>query len=159
MRRADREITAREELLRVMEQCDVCRLAFNDEEGYPYILPLNFGMEERDGQLFLYFHGACEGKKYDLLAKDARVSFEMDRGHRLVLDDEGHSCTMEYESVMGRGTLAILPDEEKMAALRILMRHYRHEDFPFGTAVLPRTTVMRLTVTQMTGKRRVKKHG
>lgn len=46
MRRTDREIMDRQELLDVMARCDVCRLALNDESGYPYVVPLNFGMEE-----------------------------------------------------------------------------------------------------------------
>ena len=61
MRRTDREITDRQELLDVMARCDVCRLALNDESGYPYVVPLNFGMEERDGTLYLLFHGAMTG--------------------------------------------------------------------------------------------------
>ena len=48
MRRSDREIKNRDEIIEVMKKCDVCRLAFNDED-YPYILPLNFGMEVQNG--------------------------------------------------------------------------------------------------------------
>lgn len=51
MRRNDREITEFSEMTDVMKRCDVCRLALNDEEGYPYLLPLNFGMEETDGRV------------------------------------------------------------------------------------------------------------
>ena len=42
MRRADREVKDVNEMIEIMKRCDVCRLALNDE-GYPYILPLNFG--------------------------------------------------------------------------------------------------------------------
>ena len=48
MRRADREITNFDELIAVMRGCDVCRLALHDEP-YPYILPLNFGLEADGG--------------------------------------------------------------------------------------------------------------
>ena len=51
MRRNDREITEFSEMTDVMKRCDVCRLALNDEDGYPYLLPLNFGMEETDGRV------------------------------------------------------------------------------------------------------------
>ena len=60
MRRNDREITEFSEMTDVMKRCDVCRLALNDEDGYPYLLPLNFGMEETDGRVTLYFHGIRE---------------------------------------------------------------------------------------------------
>ena len=52
MRRSDREITDEQELLQVISECDVCRLALNDEE-VPYILPLNFGEEVSGGRLYL----------------------------------------------------------------------------------------------------------
>ena len=58
MRRSDREITKFSEIIAIIEKCDVCRLALNDED-YPYILPLNFGINiTEDNNLELYFHGA-----------------------------------------------------------------------------------------------------
>lgn len=153
MRRRDREITDRNEMIEVMKKCDVCRIAMNDGE-YPYILPLNFGLSLEDDTIVLYFHGADSGKKYELFAKDNRVSFEMDCSHQLVLDDEKKTCTMKYESVIGQGRIEIVPDEEKMKGLKILMRQYRNEDFPFNSAAVPRTTVFKLVVEKMTGKRR-----
>ena len=49
MRQENREIKEFNEIIEVMKNCDVCRLALNDDE-YPYILPLNFGMEIVDGK-------------------------------------------------------------------------------------------------------------
>ena len=104
MRRSDREITDFQELITVMRGCDVCRLALHDEP-YPYILPLNFGLEADGETVRLYFHGANTGTKYDLIAKNPNVAFEMDRGHALILDDEHGNCTMTYESVIGQGRI------------------------------------------------------
>lgn len=156
MRRRDREIKDFNEILRVIETCDVCRLAFNDRD-YPYILPLNFGMQIENGKIVLYFHGANEGKKYDLIKRDNRASFEMDCSHKLVTDDSVGNCTMEYESVIGQGKIEMIPDDEKYQALRILMAHYHKEEFPFNQAIMPQTTVFKLVVEQVTGKRRMKK--
>lgn len=153
MRRADREITDFEEMIQVMERCDVCRLAFNQED-YPYILPLNFGYKTEGKTVTLYFHGAPEGRKYELLARDNRVSFEMDCAHRLVSDREHGHCTMKYESIIGRGRIEIVSDEEKLEALTIMTDHYHMEHFEFNQAAMPRTTAMKLVVEEMTGKRR-----
>ena len=72
MRRSDREVTEFTDIVSIIEKCDVCRLALNDE-NYPYILPLNFGMNiTEENVLELYFHGATEGTKLDLIAKDNR---------------------------------------------------------------------------------------
>ena len=156
MRRSDREIKDMAEILRVIEKCDVCRLALHDED-YPYILPLNFGMRVEQGQIVLYFHGANAGKKYELIARDNRAAFEMDCSHRLVTNAATGSCTMEYESVIGQGRIEIVPDEEKYDALCVLMKHYHQEEFPFNRAIMPQTTVLKLTVEHLTGKRRMVK--
>ena len=154
MRRHDREITDRTAMLEVIRQCDVCRIALNDD-GYPYILPLNFGWEEKDGTLLLYFHGANEGTKYDLMAKDNRASFEMDCKHRLEGDLAKGMCTMHYESVIGCGRMTEITDEAaKIHALEVLCRQYYKDGFPFDKGALPMTRVLQLTVEKMTGKRR-----
>jgi len=155
MRRSDREITDINEIIQVMEKCDVCRLAIHDEE-YPYILPLNFGMEADNEQIVLYFHGANEGKKYELITKDNRVGFEMDCAHKLVTDIDNGSCTMEYESVIGYGRIKSISEDEKYNALCVLMKHYHKEDFSFNQAVMPQTTVFKLVVEHVSGKKRKK---
>ena len=157
MRRKDREITDFDEIVSIIKRCDVCRLALNDEE-FPYIVPLNFGLEVRGDQAFLYFHAASEGKKLDLIARDNRASFEMDCDHHFILYEDRMSCTMGYASVIGRGTIELLPEEEKYEALKILMRQYRAEDFAFDTKPMKVTAVMRMTVLDMVGKRRSKVH-
>lgn len=155
MRRKDREITDVDEMINIMKKCDTCAIALNDEEtGFPYIVPLNFGMEVKDGQVFLYFHGAMKGKKLDLIQKDNRATFEMDCEHNFILYEERMSCTMGFASVIGHGTIEIVPDEDKYEALKILMRQYHAEDFKFDTRMMSVTTVLKMTVTDMIGKRR-----
>ena len=66
--------------------------------------------------MFLYFHSAMKGTKLDLIARDSRAAFEMDCGRQLVLCQEDMNCTMTYASVMGRGTIEVLPEEEKIPA-------------------------------------------
>ena len=155
MRQKQREITDEDELLEIMQKCDVCRLAFNHADGYPYILPVNFGIGRRAGKLCLYLHSALEGEKVAVMKKDSRVSFEMDREHRLQYFPEQGYCTMSYESVIGRGRIQILADEEKEAALEILMDHYHPGKHAyFNPAAVPRTLVYALTVEEMTGKRK-----
>lgn len=153
MRRSDREIKDLKEIIGIMEKCDVCRLALRDEE-YPYIVPLNFGLEVKDSQILLYFHGAPEGKKLDLIKKDNRVCFEMDCAHKLVMDKEQGNCSMNYESVIGRGIIEFVPEKEKYEALCILMKQYHQKSFSFNKEMMPRTAVLRLVVEEVTGKAR-----
>lgn len=151
MRRSDREVKEFEDIVAIMKKCDVCRIAINSND-YPYILPLNFGMHIREGKIELYFHGAMEGTKYDLIEKDNRASFEMDCEHKLVTEKESGNCTMKYESVIGQGRIEILSEDEKYYALGILMKHYHQEEFLFNKAVVPHTKVFKLVVEKVTGK-------
>ena len=153
MRRKDREITDFDEIVDVIRASDVCRIAMNDGD-YPYIVPMNFGLDVQDGQVYLYFHCAMEGKKLDLLRRDNRVTFEMDCDHNFILYEERMSCTMGFASVIGHGTMEFVADEDKFAALKILMRQYHAEDFKFNTDMIKVTAVLKLTVTDMVGKRR-----
>ena len=43
-----------------------------------YVVPLNFGYTCEDGAFTFYCHSAKEGKKLDVIRKNASVAFEMD---------------------------------------------------------------------------------
>ena len=43
MRRSDREVKDFDGIIRIMEKCDVCRIALNNN-GYLYILPFNISV-------------------------------------------------------------------------------------------------------------------
>jgi nitroimidazol reductase NimA-like FMN-containing flavoprotein (pyridoxamine 5'-phosphate oxidase superfamily) len=59
---------------------------------------------------------------------------------------------MSYHSVIGWGETAFLEGEEKVHALDVLTDHYHPEGFAYDRAVIPATTVYKLTVRAMTGK-------
>ena len=96
MRRKDREITDFHEIIEIIKKCDVCRIALNDEE-FPYIVPLNFGLDVEGEQVYFYFHAAMEGKKLELIEKDNRATFEMDCDHKFIRSEErrvGKECRL-----------------------------------------------------------------
>lgn len=153
MRRKDREITDFNEIMSIIDKCDTCRLALFDED-FPYIIPLNFGTDICNGQLYVYFHCANTGKKLDLIRKNNKATFEMDCEHNIILYAERMSCTMGYASVIGHGTIEFVDAENKFKALKIIMRHYHHEEFKFDLDMMKITTVFRLKVSDLVGKRR-----
>jgi nitroimidazol reductase NimA-like FMN-containing flavoprotein (pyridoxamine 5'-phosphate oxidase superfamily) len=120
MRRRDREITGFDNIIKVMKACEVCHVAFHDDE-YPYVVPLTFGLEVKDNNAVnLYFHGAKEGRKHDLMKKNNKVSFVMEDTNGIVTGPQVGECecTMEFESVMGTGTIEYVAEEKKL-------RHYK----------------------------------
>lgn len=143
------------EIVGIVAKCDVCRIAVNGDDGWPYVVPLNFGYDVVDGVLTLYFHSALAGRKHELIAADNRATFEMDCGHELVSVRERGYCTMNYESVIGRGHIFYVEDEaEKAAALAAMTDRYHAEHFEYNRAALPRTSVYKLVVESVTGKRK-----
>ncbi|MDR0671689.1 MAG: pyridoxamine 5'-phosphate oxidase family protein [Oscillospiraceae bacterium] len=147
-------VTDRDEIRKIMEKCDVCRMAMFDG-AYPYIVPLNFGAAEKAGALVLYFHGRREGRKMALLRANPHAAFEMDCGHRLVPGEQACQYTMEYESVCGAGLVEEVSDDgEKAAALRAVMRQYAPgRSFSFSEEQVRRVAVLRLTVGEVSGKK------
>ncbi len=157
MRRNDREVTDWEEITDIIRRCEVCHIAFHGVE-YPYVVPLNFGFEVRGKQLFLYFHGAAEGHKHELLRENPKVAFAME--HMMGISGSANGmacrCTAFYESVMGEGILEYMEGEEKIAALHCLMQHYTTGPLArlhFEPEVLEKTAALRLTVHSFTAKR------
>lgn len=79
MRRADREVTAKEDISAIMEKCDAVSVAFAGET--PYVIPMSFGFEWTDECPTLYLHGAAEGEKVSRMRRDDRVAFSHVYGH------------------------------------------------------------------------------
>ena len=65
MRRKDREVTNIIEILQIIEKAKVLHLALFDAD-YPYIVPLHYGYEYKEGILIFYMHCAKEGHKLDI---------------------------------------------------------------------------------------------
>ena len=116
---------------------------------------MNFGVSENAGEITLYIHGATEGKKYDYLKDGAAVSFQMSVNHKLIMDKDRGYCTMNYESIIGRGEVYELHAyDDKEAALEVLVQKYHipSEKFVYARAAIPRTRVFKICVKDLTCK-------
>ncbi|QQK06983.1 pyridoxamine 5'-phosphate oxidase family protein [Miniphocaeibacter halophilus] len=153
MRKAEREVFGIENFYRIALSGDVIVLAFNNGE-YPYVLPVNYGCELRDDNLYFYFHGALEGNKYDFIYDNAKLTFEIDCNHELIVKYDKGYCTMAYDSIIGKGVLRELKDyDEIYKALNILVKHHhKDDDFKFNPAAISRTRVFEIKATNITGK-------
>lgn len=151
MRRKDREITDHAELLAVLDRCPVLHLALNGETA-PYVVPLSFGWEEREGVVYLYVHGALEGRRHELLAADQRVALAADVFQRYVQTPTGISCV--YESVMGTGRAERVAGQEAAHGMDCILRHCGYAGYDVPEKALAHTSLWRITVDTLTGKRR-----
>lgn len=152
MRRKDREISNPEKIRTILENCKVCRIGLQDEDGI-YIVPMNFGYTLADEHLTLYFHCAGEGRKMEILKKNPRVGFEMDCGHELVSADKACLHSFHYASVIGNGCAQFLHEpKDKKQALTLLMKHQTGKDFEFTDSMAKAVMVFRIRTDRYTCK-------
>jgi len=155
MRRKDREVTDPVKIEEVLKRCACCRLGFNDN-GEVYIVPLSFGYEKTEESFTLYFHGAKQGRKIDLIQKNPKVGFEMDTGYDLIDSDLACSYSARYQSIIGSGSVSIINDvNEKAYALSLIMeRTTGKKDWSFSEERLNGVAVFKLEVAQLSCKER-----
>jgi nitroimidazol reductase NimA-like FMN-containing flavoprotein (pyridoxamine 5'-phosphate oxidase superfamily) len=120
--------------------------------SFPYVVPLSFGLEVVDGNVELYFHGAKEGLKHELIAKNPLVCVEAGIFYRYV--EVPGSVTTEFESVIGFGKAALVSGSEAVWGLDLLLSHCGFEGFVYDRGVLDSLSVYRIVLDRVTGKRR-----
>ena len=151
MRRKDREVTDFTEITDILRRADTMRLGLHCEP-YPYVVPLSFGFEARDGKITLYFHGAADGLKHDLIQKNPFVCVESDVLHRYMT--VGKNITAEYESFIGFGKAGRVTGDEAVKGIDLLLSHCGYDGFEYDRAALEVTWVYKVELDSFTGERR-----
>ncbi len=150
MRRKEKLLTDPAALDAIFERAQVCRLAFIDG-CMPYIVPLNFGY---DGKA-LYFHSALEGRKIDILRRNADVCFEVETDIEIVPGEEACNFGVRYSSIIGNGKAHFISDNmEKRHALDYIMKKYTNKtEWEYSDSELGRVAVFRVDIIEMSGKK------
>ena len=107
MRRFKQQLSE-DECIEILKSAPRGVIAMNGENGYPYAVTINQYFDETDGKI--YFHGALQGLKVDLLEKDNKVCF--------TTTDEGHieegDWANNFKSVVCLGHVEEVNDVEKI---------------------------------------------
>ncbi len=149
MRRKDKEITDISDIERIIKKAMYCRIGLVDDDE-PYVVPVCFGYEGNA----VYFHGASEGRKVELIRKNNKICFEIDTDVELTKAEEPCGWAMRYRSVIGVGKACFLEgDEEKCHGLGVIVRHYTEGDFTFPKETLDKIVVVRVDIGSITGRK------
>lgn len=154
MRRNDREVKERENIIEIIKKADTCRLALVDG-SLPYIVALNFGFQEGTPDA-LYFHCANTGKKLDIIQKNNTACFQMDIDHELITAKKACGFTMNFKSIVGMGKIYKVDSiQEKINGLNCIMKQYsERDDFSYEDKMLDITTILRLEISEITAKQK-----
>lgn len=153
IRRHDKAISDPDEIINILKKGRICRLAMVDD-GKPYLVPLSYGYADET----LYFHSAHRGRKISVMRQNPHVWFEV------IIDTAVKSASkpcdwgIEFQCVMGDGVVHWIESEkEKIAALSIIMEQQAgtkpETPFIFGTKALARTTVFKVMINTISGKK------
>jgi len=151
MRRADREITEWKDKMDVLRRAETIRLGIHGDP-YPYVVPMSFGYEDAEPNVHIYIHGANQGHKHSLLAKNSHVCVEAGIFHGYA--DTGMGLTAQYESVIGFGGAEVLRGGEAVRGLDLICAHCGFDGYEYDVGMLDRMLVYRITLRGLTGKRR-----
>ena len=157
MRRQDREIKDPSIILDIIHSLPFGHLAMNDA-GKPYGVTMNYLSElDADRNAVLYFHGAKEGRKAEILARNPHVYFfaERDDGPKVIVRPNGNkSVTNLYISVAGEGVMEPVEDaSEKRRVLLAMANAFSDEPFEsLPDVVVEMTAVWKLVLHGVTGK-------
>ena len=153
MRRKDREVTDFETIVGIIDECDIIRIGLADGD-FPYIVPLNFAYTVKGKQIEFYVHGAMAGRKYELMNRNKKCSFEMDIPLEMDCMVEKKDVTMRYKSVMGTADITFLEGQEKQDAIdNIIMNRYEEtRNFDYNRKTVAVTMIAKLTVIDLSAK-------
>jgi nitroimidazol reductase NimA-like FMN-containing flavoprotein (pyridoxamine 5'-phosphate oxidase superfamily) len=119
---------------------------------------LNYGYSFEDNLLVLYFHGATEGKKMDIIKQNSNACFEIDCEGGLIEGEQPCSYGYMFKSIIGFGRIIIVSStEEKIAGLNKIMAHQTGKEitYHFSEEALRNVAVFKMAVEEFTGKQRV----
>ena len=154
MRRRERKVEDTKEIKRILDESKYLQLGLCDKDQ-PYVVPMNYGYVYEEGRLTFYLHGATEGYKYELIAKNPKVAFALECGVEPFEGKVACQYGMIYSSIMGKGMAHLITDvEEKKRALTLLMKAQTGKDFAFNEDLVSIVNVIRIDVTEFEAKSR-----
>ena len=91
-----------------------------------------------------------------ILRENPKACFEVDIDTEVVPSEKACDWTMRYQSVVGFGDVEFIEElEGKREAMSIIMQQYSDEVKPIEDSALSSVTLLKLTVSTMTGKKSV----
>lgn len=154
MRRSKQQLP-HEEALAILQEGSTGILALSGDDGYPYLVPLNYLYVEADEPEALgkvYFHSAKAGHKIDAIECDPKASFCVIADDTVLPD----KYSTAYKSVIAFGTVRLIEGNLAHKALFDLGDKYNphHEDRTLEevNSAEHKCAMIEFTIEHLTGK-------
>lgn len=135
----------------VIRQCQICSVGMADEDGTPYVIPMNFGYKDN----VVYLHSAQEGSSIAMLEKNPKVCIAFCTDTDLVFQHPKVACSyrMRSKSVIGWGYVVFEEDyDKKVEALHIIMKQYSDKEFEYSRPSVVNVKIWKVELEKVTCK-------
>lgn len=150
MRRTDRNLKDFQNILQQLNVCDVLHIGLNDDT-YPYIVPVSFGIGVENNHAVVYFHSYNEGHKVDLIKKDPHVFIQAEILYSYYdLPETAVSCS--YGSIMAKGIVEEVPEEDLHYAMDLILTHCGYEGYSYSDDLFNSINMYKVVLHDLTAQ-------
>ena len=145
------EITDINEIDAVLNDAQMCRIALLDGDK-PYIAPMLFGYCLSGGNPEFYFRCGEKNELIDIIKKNNKAAFEIDRLYEVVPGEKNQSLfEAAYEFVGGTGTIEFITGIDKITGFSHILKKYNKNggECNISEQILNSFAVLKLTATQI----------
>ncbi|MDO9511829.1 MAG: pyridoxamine 5'-phosphate oxidase family protein [Bacteroidales bacterium] len=144
-------VTREDVMIDIINKCDAGYMAMVDPDGKPYVVPMNFGFEDK----VIYLHSAANGHKIDILRNNPEVCIAFSTDHELQYINEPVACSwsMKYRSVLVYGKVEFIDDyDERIRAMNVIMLKYAKRVFSYNAPAIKEVLPFRVIIERMEGR-------
>lgn len=143
-------IENRKEIDELIRACKTCFLAMSENDE-PYVLPMNFALEED----CVILHSAPEGRMWETIKANQKVCINWTLGEDLAWQDVKVGCSyrVKSKSVIVEGEVEFIEDfDEKYRCMKLLMAQYSDREFKFGKPAVVNVGIFKVRIDKITAK-------
>ena len=144
-------VEEREIIDKIIRKNTICYVGLIDQEGLPYVIPMNFGYQGDT----IYLHSGPESGSVEALKKNPAVCITFSHGHELIYQHQEVACSyrMKSSSVICRGKVDFECDyQKKVEALNIIMAQYSDREFTYSEPAVNNVLIWKIEIDSMSSK-------
>ena len=135
----------------IIRSCKICFVGMADENGAPYVLPMNF--DYKDG--VIYLHSAQEGRSIRIMEKNPKLCITFCTSPELIRQHPDVACSyrMRAGSVVCEGEVEL--EEEfsaKLEALNVIMSQYVEKKFSYSIPAINNVKIWKLRIDNIAAR-------
>ena len=138
------------QLREMLHHFDTLHIAFQDDE-YPYIVPMNFGIGDDKDKIVLYIYTPREGKMTRLIKENPHVGIQAETLYEYFCKPD-KTVSNSYSSIIGKGIIEPVSHESYNEAMESILTHCGYETYPYNNDYIYTCYIYKIILIELTGK-------